>query len=338
VTSTGKWNDASRIDGRRCRLAAATVGGDGVTLHHLAPDPHTVVDVFDKDTAPVLEVDPGDTIVVQTLDAAGYLRPQGVPGDQQPRMFPAGRGHCLAGPISVRTAEPGMTLAVHLTSMRPGRWGWTRAGGQDTVLMRRLDVADEPPAWLLWAIDPDAGSATDQLGHTVAIAPFLGVLGLPSAEPGEQSTVPPTTQGGGNIDCRDLVAGSTLYLPVTVPGALLLLGDGHAAQGHGEVAGTAIECPMTTEVTLSLEATAPAPGIHAVTPTARITFGFDEVLNNAVAAALAGMLDWIQHLYGLDRAIALALASPVVDLHITQVASDTWGVHAVLPHEAIRPS
>jgi len=309
-----------------------------MTRHHLDPAPHTVVDVFDKDTPPVLEVDPGDTVLVRTLDAAGYLQPQRAPGEQPSRMFPAGRGHCLAGPIAVRTAAPGMTLAVHLTSMRPDRWGWTRAGGKDTVLTRRLDVADGSPAWLLWAIDPENGSATDQLGHTVRTAPFLGVIGVPPADPGEYSTLPPRTQGGGNIDCRDLVAGSTLYLPVTVPGALLLLGDGHAAQGHGEVAGTAIECPMTTEVTLDLQATAPVPGIHAVTPTARITFGFDELLNNAVAAALAGMVDWIQHLYDLDRAVALALASPVVDLHITQVASDTWGVHAVLPHDAIHTS
>lgn len=307
-----------------------------MTRHHLDPAPHTVVDVFDKDTPPALEVDPGDTIVVRTLDAAGYLQPQRTPGDQQPRMFPAGRGHCLAGPIAVRTAEPGMTLAVQLTSMRPDGWGWTRAGGKDTVLNRRLDVADAQAAWLLWAIDPASGSATDQLGHTVTTKPFLGMIGLPPAEPGEHSTLPPRTQGGGNIDCRDLVAGSTLYLPVTVPGALLLLGDGHAAQGHGEVAGTAIECPMTTEVTLDLHTTAPVSGIHAVTPTARMTFGFDEDLNNAVTAALAGMVDWIQHVYGLDRSVALALASPVVDLHVTQIASDTWGAHAVLPHNAIQ--
>jgi acetamidase/formamidase len=84
----------------------------------------------------------------------------------------------------------------------------------------------------------------------VNLAPFLGVTGLPPAEPGEHSTVPPRTLGGGNIDCRELVAGSTRYLPVTVPGGHLLLGDGHAAQGHaaqgdGEVSGTAIECPIT---------------------------------------------------------------------------------------------
>ena len=307
-----------------------------MTRHELGPEPHTVVDVFDKGTPPVLEVDPGDTIVVRTLDAAGYLEPQRSPGDQPPRMFPAARGHCLAGPIAVRTAEPGMTLAVQLTSMRPGNWGWTRAGGRDTALNRRLGIADDPAAWLLWAIDPDNGSATDQLGHSVATAPFLGVIGLPPVEPGEQSTLPPRTQGGGNIDCRDLVVGSTLYLPITVPGALLLLGDGHAAQGHGEVAGTAIECPMTTEVTLDLHTTAPVAGIHAVTPTARITFGFDADLNSAATTALAGMIEWIQHVHGLDRSVALALASPVVDLHVTQIATANWGVHAVLPHAAIR--
>ena len=100
-------------------------------------------------------------------------------------------------------------------------------------------------------------------------------MGMPPAEPGEHSTIPPRAAGGGNIDCKELVAGSTLYLPVTVPGALLYLGDGHAAQGDGEVGGTAIECPMTTEAVVDLAPDRPLPVIHAETPAGRITFGFN---------------------------------------------------------------
>jgi acetamidase/formamidase len=154
---------------------------------------------------------------------------------------------------------------------------------------------------------------------------------MPPDEPGEHSTVPPRTHGGGNIDCRELVAGSTLYLPVTVPQVMLYLGDGHAAQGDGEVGGTAIETGMTTEAVLDLVTGRPVPGIHAETPVGRITFGFSADLNVAMGDALDAMVVWVQAIFELDKATALALASTCVDLRVTQVANGTWGVHAVLP-------
>jgi acetamidase/formamidase len=125
-------------------------------------------------------------------------------------------------------------------------------------------------------------------------------------------------------------------LPVTVPGALLCLGDGHAAQGHGEVSGTAIECGMTTELVVGLMPDAPLSTVHAVTPTGRVTFGFNENLNEAMADALDAMLAWMCALFDLEKAAALALASIVVDLRVTQVANGVWGVHAVLPDTAVR--
>jgi acetamidase/formamidase len=195
--------------------------------------------------------------------------------------------------------------------------------------MRRLRVADAERTWLLWELDGETG--TDQHGHTVRLAPFLGVVGMPPEEPGEHSTIPPRPEGGGNIDCRELVAGSTLYLPVTVPDAMLLLGDGHARQGDGEVGGTAIECGMTTRVRLDLVVDRPVPGIHAETPSGLVTFGFDTDLNEATATALSAMVDWLQIEQALDRGAALALASATVDMRITQIANQTWGVHAVLP-------
>jgi acetamidase/formamidase len=156
-------------------------------------------------------------------------------------------------------------------------------------------------------------------------------MGLPPDQPGEHSTIPPRASGGGNIDCKELVAGSTLYLPVTVPDALMYLGDGHAAQGDGEVGGTAIECPMTTEAVIDLVTDRPLASIHAETPAGRITFGFDADLNVAMGDALDAMVGWLQVLFDLEKAAALALASTCVDLRITQVANQTWGVHAVLP-------
>ena len=304
--------------------------------HDLEPAPDTVVEVFSRETPTVLTVDPGDTVVVRSLDAHGYLERQRKPGEERPTMFTSRRGHCLTGPIDVRGAEPGTVLALRLTSLRPGDWGWTVAAAKDNWLTRRLGLAETPASALLWELDADAGTGTNDRGHTVSLAPFLGVMGLPPAEPGEHSTIPPRTVGGGNIDCRELVAGSTLYLPVTVPGAHLLLGDGHAVQGDGEVSGTAIECPMTTEVVLDVLTEPVVPTIHAETPGGRITFGFNENLNEAMADALEAMVIWLQSLYDLDKAAALALASPTVDLRVTQVANGTWGVHAVLPEGAIR--
>jgi acetamidase/formamidase len=304
-------------------------------MHRLDPTPDTVTDVFSRALSPVLTVDPGDAVVVRSLDASGYLERQEAPGEERARMLAEKRGHCLTGPIAVRGAEPGMTLAVRLVSLRPGEWGWTVAAAKDDALNRRLGVAGGPPAWLLWELDADAMVGKNDLGLATSLAPFLGVIGLPPDAEGEHSTIPPRACGG-NIDCRELVAGSTLYLPVTVPGALLCVGDGHAAQGDGEVCGTAIECPMTTELVLDLVTDPPVPTAHAVTPAGRITFGFSPDLNEASAQALEAMLGWLRSLYGVDTATALALASPTVDLRVTQIANEVWGVHALLPDDALR--
>ncbi|WP_329459707.1 acetamidase/formamidase family protein [Streptomyces sp. NBC_01497] len=304
--------------------------------HQLESAPTTVTNVFSRDTPPVLTVEPGDTLVVHTLDCSGHLERLRSPGETRPRMFDSKPGHCLVGPVAVRGAVPGATLAVQLAELHPDAWGFTAANSRDTPLNRRLGLTGAGPAHLLWDIDEEAGTATEQHGHTVPLAPFLGVVGLPPAEPGEHPTGPPRAEGGGNIDCRELVAGSTLYLPVTVPGALLCVGDGHAAQGDGEVSGTAIECGMTTTLRLDLiEEKPPVPGIHAVTPAGRVTFGFDADLNEASAQALDAMLVWLGALYGLDRPTALALASTVVDLRVTQIANGVWGVHALLPDGAL---
>ena len=302
-----------------------------MATHTLPATSATTVDVFDPARPPVLGVDPGDTVVVDALDASGYLEPQRHPGDRdRPQMFPDGRGHCLTGPIEVRGARPGQLLAVRIDDVTVGTWGWTVAGARRTPLTERLGITTD--AWLRWDIDATTRTATDQHGRRVATRPFLGVIGVPPAEPGEHSTIPPRPVGGGNIDCRDLVAGSTLYLPVTVPGAMLCVGDGHAAQGHGEVAGTAIECPTTSTLHLDLldGAAAPVPGIHAVAPAGRLTFGFAPDLDTAMADALHGAVTWLAALTGAERPEAVALASTCVDLHVTQVANGTWGVHAVI--------
>ena len=277
-----------------------------------------------------------NTVIVTSLDASGYLERQTSPGESRPQLFPEPRGHALTGPIRIEGAEVGDMLALHLVDLTPGEWGWTVAGGRETHVTTRLGVADVEASWLLWELDGTLGRATESRGFACRMAPFLGVMGLAPAEDGEHSTIPPRATVGGNIDCRELVAGSTLYLPVAVPGALLYLGDGHAAQGDGEVGGTAIECPMRTTATVDLVRDRPLTVLHAETPHARITFGLSADLNEATAQALEAMITWMAGLYDLDRATALALASPTVDLRVTQIANDIWGVHAVLARTAIR--
>ncbi|HEY1698591.1 MAG TPA: acetamidase/formamidase family protein [Trebonia sp.] len=303
--------------------------------HQLAPAPETTVNHFSSSHTPRLTVDPGDTIVVGSLDASGTLGRHRYPGDAgQPRMFSAeSRGHCLTGPIAVRGARPGDTLAVRIESLTPGDWGWTVSPGRaDSPVAKRLGLTDpDGVSWLLWEIDAAAGTATANGKYTRPVAPFLGVTGTAPASPGPHSTIPPRAEAGGNIDCKELVAGSVLYLPVNVPGALLYLGDGHAAQGDGESCGTAIECPMTTTVSVSV-ATAPAlDTIHAQTPAGFVTFGFSEDLNAATGDALDAMVTWLAAQHSASRSEALALASTCADLRVTQVANGTWGVHAVLP-------
>jgi acetamidase/formamidase len=307
-----------------------------MSSYRLDAVPETTVQVFNHENDPVLTVDPGDTVLLRSLDASGSLERQKTPGEHVPTMFSERRGHCLTGPIAVRGAMPGDHLAVRFVSIRPDDWGWTVAANRDTPVTRHLGLHEGPPEWLLWQIDADASLATNQHGHQVRIAPFHGVTGLAFDEPGEHSTIPPRAIAGGNIDCKELIAGSVLYLPVTVPGALLSVGDGHAAQGDGEVSGTAIECPMTTEVQLEVERARPVKGVHAETPAGRIAFGFSPDLNMAAAEALDAMLGWLGPEFGLSKAGTLALASSVLDLRVTQVANETWGVHALLPWDAIK--
>jgi acetamidase/formamidase len=305
-----------------------------MTLHRVEPTPESTVNVFSAEHQPLLTIDSGDTIVVRSLDAVGYLKRQEFPGDVgQPTMFPGeSRGHCVNQPIAVRGAAPGDMLAVRMVSLTPDSWGWTSSPAvPDSPVLRRLGLTGAKPAWLLWEIDAVARSATANGKYTRSLAPFLGVTGVAPAEWGPHSTVPPRTEAGGNIDCKELTAGCTLYLPVNVYGALLYLGDGHAAQGDGESCGTAIECGMTTEAVVSIATGRPLGTVHAETPAGRITFGFAADLNEAMGDALDAMVTWLAGLCGTSRAEALALASTCVDLRVTQVANVTWGVHALLP-------
>lgn len=302
-------------------------------LHELPLERRTLHGHFSRDLEPVLTVDPGDSVAFAALDSGWNVEP----GRKfEPRDPELDAGHALVGPIEVRGARPGGTLAVRIDELRVGTFGLTVSGGWPSFLNDRLGVADGESRVLRWELDGDAGTGRDQDGRTVDLRPFLGVVGMPPPEPGMHPTRPPR-RFGGNIDCAELVAETTLYLPIPVDGALLSAGDGHARQGDGEVSQLAIECPVErARLTLSL-----VDGLQLSNPIARtgdawLTFGFDEDADEAAAQAVDGMLELMGRELGLERRDALALASVVVDLRITQLVNGVVGVHAVLRDGSIR--
>jgi acetamidase/formamidase len=265
---------------------------------------------FSRDYEPVVSVGLGEPCEFACLNAGWrWDREEAWPHRE-------GSGHALHGPVEVRGVRAGQTLLVHVDEVVPRDWGATFANGELFV----------------WELDGDTWRRGDR---RVRSAPFLGVIGMPPAEPGEHSTTPPR-RFGGNIDCKLLVAGTTLHLPVPVDGALLLAGDGHGAQGDGEVSGTAIECPLE-HVRLRFDVS----DLDLRSPIARVedawvAFGFDEDLDRAADQALATMLDLMERELGAARNEALALASVAVDLHVTQVVNEAKGVHAILRDDALR--
>jgi acetamidase/formamidase len=295
---------------------------------------------FSTALAPVLTIDPGDTVVFRTLDGNWGLEAPHLDASPRRQIEPRDRkldaGHALCGPVAIRGARPGQTLEVRIAAIDPGGWGWTRSGGWKSLVNGWLDVESGGTQWLVWSIDAAKRVARNQHGHEVTIRPFMGVMGMPPGEAGIHSTIPPRAMGG-NLDCKELVAGSTLFLPIAVRDALFSTGDGHAAQGDGEVSGLAIECPMNrVELSFFLRDDLPLTGPLAETPAGTITMGVGKNLDEATAMALDAMVTLLSSRLGVERREALALASVVVDLRITQVVNQAVGVHAVLPPGAIR--
>lgn len=310
-----------------------------MATYRIEPERSTLHGTYSRELAPVLTVDPGDTVQFRTLDAGWNLEPKTPDGKRtagfEPRIREKDWGHALCGPVAIRGAKPGMVLGVQFDLIRTGIWGWSTAGGP-FHLNERLGVGDLPELHMLWSLDANRGEGVNQYGHRIPLSPFIGNLGMPPNEPGLHSTWPPRPCGG-NIDCKELVQGSTLYLPIPVEGGLFSLGDGHGAMGDGEICGPALECPMErVDVTLTLHEMPSLTMPRANAPAGWVTMGFHEDLDEAALTAINGMLDLMCELYGFSRKEAAALTDLIVDLRITQVVNGVRGVHALLPHGAIR--
>jgi acetamidase/formamidase len=301
-------------------------------IHEIPLERRTLHGHFSRDLPPVLTIDSGDRVAFECLDAGWNTGP----GEKfEPRDEQLDDGHALIGPIAISGARAGQTLEVGIDAVRVGPWGATFAGGWSTPLNDRLGVSEGDHA-VRWTLDADAALGRDEAGREIDLDPFPGVLGMPPDEPGIHSTGPPR-RWGGNIDCKELVAGTKLFLPIPLDGAHFSAGDGHARQGDGEVSQTAIECPLDRlELTLTLRDKPRLETPIAWTLDAWLTFGFDEDLDEAAVVATDAMLELMGRELGLGRRDALAFASVVVDLRVTQVVNGVKGIHAVLRHDAIR--
>jgi acetamidase/formamidase len=294
---------------------------------------------YDARLKPVLKIASGDTVRVETMVAGGLerLKLVGVPDSEIPdslkrvenSVTDRGPGaHPLTGPIYVEGAEPGDVIEVRMLGfefLHPyGVTGFRPGSGTlpDEFPYARLKMI---------RIDTKAGTAAFDRGFTLKVAPFWGSIGVaPPVLMRRVSSGPPGAHAG-NLDNKELVAGSSLFLPVHVPGALISLGDGHALQGDGEVTITALETSLRGTVQIFVRKGKPIRWPRAETPTHFITMGLHTDLNEAARMATREMIDFLMTEKGMSRDEAYMLCSLAVDLRVTQLVDETKGVHAMLP-------
>ena len=292
---------------------------------------------WDHSIPPVVTVAPGTTIEFECPDASGgQLSAKSTVADVGKLDF--ARVNPVTGPVFVDGAEPGDALRVTIHDFKPSGFGWTG------VIPGFGLLADQftEPALHIWSYDKTgmAPAAFSPKGR-VPLKPFTGTIGLAPAEPGLHSVVPPR-RVGGNMDVRDLAAGTVLYQPVEVTGALFSVGDTHAAQGDGEVCGTAIESPMSVVLTFEVEkgANLATPRFTTSGPVTRhidgkgyeVTTGIGPDLMEAARGAVSRMIELLSARHGLAPADAYMLSSVAGDLRISEIVDQpNWVVSFYFP-------
>ena len=308
-------------------------------MHHtLQPSPATVHwGHFDAKIPPRLTVDSGDTVTVVTVSGGA------VEVGDVARMVPAHREiveklkphlgpHILTGPIAVRGAEPGDTLEVRIKAIELSvDWGW------NVIRPLRGTLPEDFPSFRqeLIPIDRKAMIAKPAWGPAIPLRPFFGIVAVaPRAEYGTISSIEPR-EFGGNMDNKELVPGSSLFLPVFVPGANFSCGDGHAVQGDGEVCLTALETCLDGTFELVLHKGRRLAFPRAVTPTHYIAMGMDPDLDDAAKQALRDMIRWLVEMKGWKPDEAYVFCSLACDLHVTQLVDGNKGVHAMVARNLV---
>jgi acetamidase/formamidase len=307
--------------------------------HDLALTPeHVHWGYFDSRVPPVLRVASGDRVRVETMIAGGLqrIRLAGVAESEIPDPLKAvelgvverGPGvQPMTGPIFVESAEPGDTLEVRILGIE-----YLHAFGVNTFNPGGGVLPDEFPYAHVRLLRWQSGSDRVEFapGVSLKLAPFFGTIGVaPPPLVGRISSRPPAWHGG-NFDNKDLVVGSTLYLPVHNSGALLSVGDGHGMQGHGEVDGTALETSLRGTFEVRVRKGQRLRWPRAETPSQYITMGLHEDLNEAARLATREMVEFLVAEKGLSRDEAYVLCSLAADLHVTQAVDQTKGVHATI--------
>ena len=295
---------------------------------------------FDPAPTPALTVADGDTVTIRTVTGGPEaLPPEGfhVPPElrdihaRSERLLP---GHILTGPVAVAGAAPGDVLEVRILDVRL-RQDW----GYNVIRPLAGTLPDEFPEtrWLTIPLDAARGVARLPWGLDLPLAPFFGVMGVaPPAAWGRIGSIVPRAHGG-NLDCTLLGAGATLYLPVFAPGALFSCGDGHGAQGDGEVCVTAIETALEGDFQFVIRRDLSLAGPRAETPTHLVTLGLDPDLDQCVARALRDMIALLGETAGLGREDAYTLCSIAADLRVTQTVNGAKGVHCMIRKDFARP-
>jgi acetamidase/formamidase len=290
---------------------------------------------FDAAIPPVLEVESGDTVFLRALPACAPARLPRDPSYEIPPLLieamatvkPGPSSHFLSGPIAVRGAEPGDVLQIDILSVKP----WMDWGYMAIQPLKGTLPDDFPTAKLIHPrIDHDAQMIRMLPGLDVPLDPFFGVMGVaPPPAWGLQPTMVPQAFGG-NMDNKELRAGTTLYLPVFAPGALFSAGDGHGAQGDGEVCLTGLETGLEGTFRLTVRKDLGWTWPFAESAEHFISMGMNEDLDDAARQALREMIQHITRRTSLTREEAYMLCSLAGDLHVTQTVDGNKGVHVML--------
>jgi acetamidase/formamidase len=307
-------------------------------VHHLAATPETVAyGYYSAAAKPALTVASGDIVEVETLltNVPDRLAQAGVPQDKIQQSLKdivakvtdkGPGGHILTGPIAVEGAEPGDVLEVRIVAIHPAiDYGYNGCRG-----FMPENCADSGRTRII-QLDTVRMIASLGDGITIPLHPFFGSMGdAPPPDSGRASSNPPGIHAG-NMDNKYLVAGTTLYIPVHAPGALLEIGDGHVAQGDGEVDQTAIETSLVGRLQLIVRKDMKLTWPRAETPTQYISMGMDKDLTAATKIAVQQMVDFLSATRGLSTMEAYRLASIAADLHITELVDGNVGVHMMIP-------
>lgn len=315
---------------------------------------------FPAQKAPILTIKPGDTVKIDTGGGAGWRNPatdptawlkqNNIPAtvndapiketmevlERTLRYAEIATGHLLIGPIAIDGAMPGDSIEVRILSVVP-RIPYGTTGRGPGRGLKQLPEGQERPPSKVTLLDLKRNVGLFGPGVEVPLGPFMGVMGvLPPESEGPNRRSGPPGVFAGNLDLKELTAGSTLYIPVFHKGALFFTGDAHAVQGDGEITGTAIETANTVVLRFMLHKGKTLKGPRAETPTHYITIGLDPDLDNAMQMAADETVDLLKELKGWDMFSSLPLASIGVDYRITQIVDGTKGVHGMIPKKLFK--